>query len=414
MVVVISLDAFGAESLQDPNVPAPTLRALMAAGTSARSMQPINPTVTWPNHTAMVTGVDASRHFVMANGLITGQRTPAGSPAVLFPSTKTDLVHAPTVYDLAHAAGLTTAEIDWVAIHQASTIDFAFEERPQIASVVVQEMLAAGSLKEADVTGFSRMSQVRRDQFYTAAALHILRRHHPNLLLLHYLALDTVEHATGFGSQADFAAIGFLDAQVSQVLEAVRQAGDLDRTTFFIVSDHGQMSATHAIHPASMLRAAGVSPAEADTLPEGGVAYIYARSASPERMAAIGKIFAGKEGIDSVVAPSGYAPLGIAAPSRNPQAPDLLVFARPGYLMTAAPAGKSAPTVETLPAPAGGHGFLNTQPLMQQIFIASGRGIRTQPQIEPISVLDLAPTIASLLHLRLPDAQGHPLQQILK
>src|SRR5450756_590305 len=73
MVVVISLDAFAAKSLQDPSIPAPTLHALMHSGSYATSMQPINPTVTCPNHTAMGTGVNASRHQVVVNGLIAGQ-----------------------------------------------------------------------------------------------------------------------------------------------------------------------------------------------------------------------------------------------------------------------------------------------------------------------------------------------------
>jgi hypothetical protein len=34
-------------------------------------MRPVNPTVTWPNHTAIVTGVDASEHHVLFNGLLT-------------------------------------------------------------------------------------------------------------------------------------------------------------------------------------------------------------------------------------------------------------------------------------------------------------------------------------------------------
>src|SRR6185437_16514506 len=73
-VIVISLDAFGAESLKEPELPAPTLHALMQQGVHAVSMRPINPTITWPNHTSMVTGVDASRHHVLVNGLIVNQR----------------------------------------------------------------------------------------------------------------------------------------------------------------------------------------------------------------------------------------------------------------------------------------------------------------------------------------------------
>ena len=74
-VVVISLDAFAAESLRDPYLPAPTLQRMMREGAYATAMRPINPTVTWPNHSSMVTGVNASKHHVIANGLIVNQRT---------------------------------------------------------------------------------------------------------------------------------------------------------------------------------------------------------------------------------------------------------------------------------------------------------------------------------------------------
>ena len=60
-VVVISLDGFPAYALDDPRLPIPTLRKLAREGAVARSMRPVNPTVTWPNHTAIVTGGSSSR-----------------------------------------------------------------------------------------------------------------------------------------------------------------------------------------------------------------------------------------------------------------------------------------------------------------------------------------------------------------
>jgi hypothetical protein len=70
VVVVISLDGFPAYALDDPRPPIPTLRNLAQEGAGAASMQPINPTITWPNHTSTVTGVDASEHQVLFNGLL--------------------------------------------------------------------------------------------------------------------------------------------------------------------------------------------------------------------------------------------------------------------------------------------------------------------------------------------------------
>jgi hypothetical protein len=103
-VVVISLDGFPAYALDDPRLPIPTLRMMAREGVAAASMRPVNPTVTWPNHTAIVTGVDASAHHVLFNGLLT--HPGAGAPPVVEPwRDKEQMVHAPTVYDLAFQAG---------------------------------------------------------------------------------------------------------------------------------------------------------------------------------------------------------------------------------------------------------------------------------------------------------------------
>src|SRR6266571_5568176 len=68
-VVLISLDGFPARSLRDPNLPLPVLRKLIREGAVADAMKPVNPTVTWPNHTAMITGSNAVEHGVLYNGL---------------------------------------------------------------------------------------------------------------------------------------------------------------------------------------------------------------------------------------------------------------------------------------------------------------------------------------------------------
>ena len=64
MVIVISLDGFPGFALEDPKQPIPTLRRFIREGTSAR-MHTINPTITWPNHTTMVTGVHADEHGLL-------------------------------------------------------------------------------------------------------------------------------------------------------------------------------------------------------------------------------------------------------------------------------------------------------------------------------------------------------------
>jgi predicted AlkP superfamily pyrophosphatase or phosphodiesterase len=248
MVIVISLDGFAAYALDDPKLPIPALRRLMRNGASAR-MATINPTVTWPNHTTMVTGVRADEHGLLANGTIS--QTGTWPPVKVEPMIeKEKMVHVPTVYDSAYKAGLTTAQVDWVAIHKAPTITWAFSEWTSAEGPVEREMIGKGVIAASDIEGFEKANILFRDQIWTRAAVHLIREHKPNLLLFHLLSLDSVHHEYGPKTLAGTAAIAFLDSSVELVVEAVRAAGMNERTTFIVVSDHGFKRYSRLIRPA--------------------------------------------------------------------------------------------------------------------------------------------------------------------
>jgi predicted AlkP superfamily pyrophosphatase or phosphodiesterase len=412
-VVIISLDAFPAETLHDPLIAAPTLHRLMKTGAYARSMQPINPTVTWPNHTAIITGQDASHHHVLVNGLIVDQRTDKEA-RIDAQATKDQLVAVPTLYDLAHQAGMTTAEVDWVAIMHASTIDWSFAEKPNPDGVIERELIAAGTATRDELAQFNAPRQAWRDRLYTAAAVDILRKHHPDLLMVHLLALDSIEHHTGFGTDADYNTIAFLDDRVKEIMDAVQANGDTARTTFLIVSDHGQASIHKRLHPSFLLNDAGLesptSPTPTSIIEEDGYALLYQKNSTPASIADLKKLFTGKPGVRSVLTPDEAAAYGWPTPAQTTQAPDLLLYAMDDYGFTE---GKSDAFVADSEQ-RGVHGYPNTDPLMQAIFIAHGAAIQPRGEFPAISNLDVAPTIAHILGLKLPDAQDKPLLDILK
>src|SRR5581483_5262359 len=244
-VVVISLDGFPGFALDDPKLPTPTLRKLIAEGAMARRMTTVNPTVTWPNHTAIVTGVDASRHGLLVNGTITG--TGAWPPVKVEPwIPKEQMVKAPTVYDAAHAAGLTTAQVDWVAIKSAPTITWEFPEIPSTEGAIEREMIAAHEIDAESVQQFGKFNIFRRDEIWTDAAIHILRAHKPNLLLFHLLSLDATHHTYGPRSLAGMGAMAFLDSCVARIMAAFNG-------TVIIVSDHGFKQVKNQIHVSNAL-----------------------------------------------------------------------------------------------------------------------------------------------------------------
>src|SRR5215203_2803119 len=82
-VILVTIDGFPASIWRDPALPIPTLRKLAAEGASADAMTVSNPSITWPCHTTLITGVTPQKHGVLFNGLLVRQA--AGKPPKLEP-----------------------------------------------------------------------------------------------------------------------------------------------------------------------------------------------------------------------------------------------------------------------------------------------------------------------------------------
>jgi predicted AlkP superfamily pyrophosphatase or phosphodiesterase len=415
IVVVISLDGFPAYALDDPRLPTPTLRRLMREGLFAKSMQTVNPTVTWPNHTTMITGVEPAQHGVIFNGLLT--RPAPDVPPVVEPWRDKDLmVHAPTVYDAAHQAGLTTAQVDWVAIFNAKNIDWKFAEVPDPAGRIEKEMIADGTVTADQLKNFEDSSQAWQDEMWTTAAVKILQEHQPNLLLVHLLTLDDTNHHYGPMSEASFTAMALLDAQVGRVVDVLQRPEFAGRSTLLIVSDHGFKPISHAIHANVLLHDKKLvhgdgkyTRADAWVIADGGVAMVYVldRAHHAELTADLRKSFATAEGIEAVYGAEDFPKLGLPTPDHSDQAPDLLLAAKDGYAFNS---GQEKEYIT--PLPGGAHGYLNSDPKMRAIFLAWGRGVPTGARLVDISNLEVAPTIAALLNLKMQNLPRAPIKAI--
>lgn len=399
--MVISLDGFPAYALDDPRLPIPTLRKLAREGAAASAMKPINPTVTWPNHTTMVTGVDASRHQVLFNGLLTRHKAD-GSMTIEPWRDKELLVHAETVYDVAYRAGLTTAQVDWVAIYGAKTINWSFAENPDPNGLIERELIQAGLVTKEQLAKFDDSSPAWQDEIRTDAAIDILKRYKPNLMLVHLLCLDDINHQYGPMSDASLEAMAFLDDRIKQITDTLTSSRR--PFTLLIVSDHGFRKTNHAIYPNAVLSQEGLVR-DAWVVPDGGVAMVYVTD--PRRRAELlpklSTLFRGVEGVEQIYTPDDFEKLGLPSPKQSDQAPDLLIAAKPGNVFASGvPDGKGE-------AHGGTHGYLNSDPQMQAIFMAWGSGIKPGVRLGTISNLDVAPTIAALLGINLMHATGHPL-----
>jgi predicted AlkP superfamily pyrophosphatase or phosphodiesterase len=225
-------------------------------------------------------------------------------------------------------------------------------------------------------------------------------------MLVNLLCLDDLSHQYGPMSDASLEAVAFLDDRVKQINDTLTSSHQ--PFTLLIVSDHGFRKTNHAIYPNTLLRQQGFAR-DAWVVPDGGVAMLYVTDPSrrAELLTRLNTLFGGVEGVEQVYAKEDFGKLGLPTTEQSSQGPDLLIAAKPGNLFASgAPDGKGEPN-------GGTHGYLNSDPQMQAIFIAWGSGIKPGVRLGTISNLDVAPTIAALLGIELTKATGHPLIRML-
>jgi predicted AlkP superfamily pyrophosphatase or phosphodiesterase len=423
-VILVSIDGFPAYLWHDPTLMVPNLRKLAAGGASAKALTVSNPSITWINHTTLVTGVEPRKHGVLFNGLLV--RKDGVPPVIEQWADKSRMVFVPTLYDVAHQAGLTTAESDWVAITNPGTINWSFAELPKPDDAVVKEMIAAGVATEEEI-GWMQMGPNRKgvpflDSMWTRAAIHMFETHRPNLLLYHTLNTDYSHHMHGPRSGPGFTALELADRLLGDLIDAVDRSGLREKTTIVVATDHGFKKVTKFVQPNVALKKAGlarglgptVSSCDAYVMAQGGMAFAYVTNPArrSELLPRLREMFSTMEGIAEVIDGEKGHELGMPTPDENAGMGDLILFASEDY------AFRKEVTGEEVVVPAvnygGTHGYPASDPELDGIFIAHGPDIKPGTVVDRVSNLDVAPTLARIMGLTLPEVDGRAIEEILK
>lgn len=344
-VVLISIDGFAGYLVDDPKVPLPNIRRLAEEGCIVEGgMTVSDPSVTWPNHTTLVTGLKPGRHGVLANGVLV--RGGVGVPVKIDSNRdQIDLVRVPTIADVAHAAGLRTAEVNWPCTRNSKSFDDQFPDVPNSLDYTTPrlrtELIEKGFLRDESQASFRSVSVVGLDYVWTEAACHLIRQRKPHLTLVHLLNNDATHHRRGAQTQDGYTANAYADMCVGRILDAIDDAGIRETTTVILVADHGFTLTPKAIRPNVVLRKAGLltldggelTEAQVHVVPEGGVGYVYCTNpaTASQRAAFVQKLLLGQEGVADFLLPDRFNEVGFPHPRENNQVPDAIVVAKDGY-----------------------------------------------------------------------------------
>jgi len=420
-VVVISIDGLPSYYFNDPHASLPVIRGLAKSGVAAvEGMHVSNPSVTWPNHTTLMTGVHPEKHGVLFNGGLE-RNAEAMTVRVNPDKTQEELVRVPLLFDVLKQAGLTSAAINWPCTSGSKSIDDNFPDAPNdvqhSSPRLIEELTKSGVLRH-----FTGGGSVVRDEVWTEAACHVIRQRMPRLLTLHLLNLDSTHHRYGPKSGPGYTAASLADAMVGRVVKAIDEAGVRDRTTIFVLADHGFAAIHKAIQPNVTLRREGlitvengkIRSARAMVIPEGGTGLVYLTNPETESQDAqtVRRLFQDVEGIAAILGPEDFPRYRMPTPASNKNMANLVLVAKDGYTIGGSHAG-DALIVPNKSGTTGSHGFVSTESKMNAIFVASGAGIKSGAKLESLDNSDVAPTTARLLGVPLSQATGRVVTEIL-
>ena len=428
-VIMVTIDGFANFYMDDPKSDVPVMRKLAAQG--ARAEQGVIasfPTNTWPTHTTLATGAKPVRHGVVGNNYF-DRATAKTVPLILDRIyNKDQTVQVPTIYDAAHQAGLKTAGVCWPASREAKSLDwtvpdmFEADAWPKYGTQSWLEELRQAGWPVDKQNAWCKMpgGGVPRDWLYTRMVRHVLQKHSPNLILLHLVEPDHVQHAHGPRSDEAYWIASYADDRIRDLVEAIEASPMAGKTTLFVLSDHGFFPVTSEIRPNVVLRNLGLIEGSGDTekrtaycMAEGGACGVYIiDQARREQIARqLRAEFAKIEGIQRVFESSEFAQIGQPTPQQNPRGADLWLAASSGYAFSESSSGTQVTIKKDKLT--GTHGYLPDQPDMRSLCIVSGPGVKPGTKLGKIRAIDVAPTVARILGVELPTAEGKPITALI-
>lgn len=368
-LLLVSIDGYRADYLDRGLSPA--LAALARDGVRA-VMQPSFPSLTFPNHYAIVTGLRPDHHGIVNNTMYDatlGKFSLSDRKAVRDGRWWNE---GTPLWETADEHGLRTATMFWPGseadIHGRHP-DYWFRY-------------------DGTVTPDQRVDQI-------LAWLDLPPPERPGLVTLYFDAVDHAGHYHGPDSPQLAQALRETDAAMARLVEGLRQRGLLERLNLIVLADHGMAPVPlgHSVLIEKQLDLDDVQVVSLGVLagfnprPGHDFASIEAKLERPQpHMRCWDKT--------RVPARLAYG--------HNPRVPQLLCLADLGWRIT---------TVGWLAAHAGHvsvgeHGYDNAAPQMQALFVAHGPAFRRAATVAPFPNVDVYPLMAHLLGLPAEPSDG--------
>jgi predicted AlkP superfamily pyrophosphatase or phosphodiesterase len=417
-VLMVSIDGLrpgDALEAQQRGMTLPHFSELIARGSYATGVHNVLPTITYPNHTTLITGVWPALHGIYGNATFDPTRANMGGWYWYYSDIK-----VPTLWSAVKDSGGNVASISWpVSVGapvdenipeywRANTEDDVKLERALASPGLAARMEHETGVPLSDATQDSPASDTVKARY----AARMIADFKPEFFTVHLNGVDDVQHKYGPGSPEAHRAIENADAALGIMQDAARAAHP--DAVIALVSDHGFADVRHEVHIAEAFVQAGLIKLDDRQKIVGWDAQPWSTGASsaiilarPDDAALKAKI---KVLLDQLAADpaNGIARIidrdEVARLGGNHGAAFYVDY-RLGYQPSSALNG---PMV-TDSSIRGTHGYFPEHAEMHSTFLIEGPGIPAGKNLGEIDMRDIAPTLARVMGVSLPSAQGRPL-----
>jgi predicted AlkP superfamily pyrophosphatase or phosphodiesterase len=266
-LIVFSADAMVTEDLELLKT-LPNYKKYLEGGCRIDRVRSVYPTITYPCHTTMITGVYPDKHGVSGNYMF----MPGTSP-LPWKWDRSNNLWKEDIFTAAKAAGYSTAAVFWPVTGNHPAIDCLIDEywtqspddTPRDAFRRMGSNETMLDIMEKHI-GDNRLmpKHPEIEHFIIDCACDIIRQYKPDIMFLHPANIDHYRHVSGlFGPMID-EGVRETDRWIGDIMSAVEDAGMLADTNFVLTSDHGQMDIKRAVNLNILLADAGLVTVNAD------------------------------------------------------------------------------------------------------------------------------------------------------
>jgi len=376
-VVMISIDGFRWDYLD--KFPTPAMNRLADAGVQAERLLPVFPTLTFPNHYSLVTGLYPAHHGIVANEFPIGEDGYWYKLKLRETVEKGENYWGEPLWVTAETQGMVSAAFFWVG------------SEADIGGIHATHWRTY----DKSIAGADRVDQVLEWLAEPEAT-------RPHLYNLYFEDVDDNSHWYGPETDENAVAVLRVDGYIDRLVKGIGKLPHADQVNIVLVSDHGQ--GTYLEDQEYQVLEELVDLDGIMTIDGGCYILLHFEQDGQEKAHQIRARQIRAEQIRDAVNASwqhARAYLKEDTPAAwhvddSPRFPDVIIEAEMGY-------GVFSTLKETTDMHPGDHGWRPEDQEMHGFFVASGPAFKQGLSIGPVKNVDIHAMIISVLSLQGPE-----------